>query len=317
MLCSIYYGSQMVSSIATSVAAKGNTDGYFVPSCLDHPTYPEPVTGVSNAAINGVQPAVAFQNWYNALKAGTLNAVTARSFQTYDAANYLPLAQCSITSAFSLPAASVSGDPQFVGLRGQSFQVHGLDGAVYNLITDASLQLNARFAFLDGPRPCPVMPSTGKRSSACWSHPGSYLSELGLQTIGGSKLLLVSGSAASGFASILLDGRPLTAGASAKLEFGSTGLTGSVSVDNSHELTLKAGHFHLVIENNDGFVNLRQVSVASSAWSKLASHGLLGQTWQNKRYSGRVKEIEGDVEDYVVSEDHVYGVGFVFNRYES
>ncbi len=39
---------------------------------------------------------------------------------------------------------------EFVGLSGQSFQVHGMDGAVYALISDENMQLNARFAFLEG-----------------------------------------------------------------------------------------------------------------------------------------------------------------------
>ena len=32
----------------------------------------------------------------------------------------------------AIPAAGTIGDPQFVGLRGQQYQVHGMDGAVYN-----------------------------------------------------------------------------------------------------------------------------------------------------------------------------------------
>ena len=88
-------------------------------------------------------------------------------------------------------------------------------------------------------------------------------------------------------------------------------------MDNSHELTIKAGHFNLIIENNDGFVNLRQVSVPSSSWSKLASHGLLGQTYQNKRYSGKIKEIEGDVDDYLVDDDDMFGDVFLYNRFNN
>jgi len=70
-----------------------------------------------------------------------------------------------------------------------------------------------------------------------------------------------------------------------------------------------------VIENNDGFVNLRHVSVPSTSWGKLASHGLLGQTWQNKRYGGKIKEIEGDVDDYLIEDDDMFGDAFMYNRF--
>jgi hypothetical protein len=207
----------------------------------------------------------------------------------------------------------VTGDPQFVGLRGQSFQVHGVDGAVYNLISDKSMQLNSRFTFLEGPRPCPVMPSTGKPSAACWSHPGSYLSELALKTIGGSRLSIVSGNAATGFSSITLNGEPLTSG-SASLDFGAR-LTGSVTTLNSHEISIHAGYFDIIIENNDSFLNLRQVSVPASAWNKLASHGLLGQTWKKATYSGKIKEIQGKVDDYLIESDDMFGDDFQYNLF--
>ena len=49
-----------------------------------------------------------------------------------------------------LPAAAgtVLGDPQFRGFLGQSYQVHGMSGGVYSVISAPSLQLNARFVFL-------------------------------------------------------------------------------------------------------------------------------------------------------------------------
>jgi hypothetical protein len=59
---------------------------------------------------------------------------------------------------------SVLGDPQFMGLRGQSFQVHGIDGAVYNLVTSTSSQVNSRFVFLSKGR-CPMV--EGVESANC------------------------------------------------------------------------------------------------------------------------------------------------------
>ena len=64
----------------------------------------------------------------------------------------------------SYPPTHVVGDPQFAGLRGQDYQVHGIDGGVYNVISSSLMQLNSKFVFLTGPRPCPLMPSPLARS---------------------------------------------------------------------------------------------------------------------------------------------------------
>src|SRR6185437_8165113 len=42
----------------------------------------------------------------------------------------------TFTIPAAAPASSARGDPQFIGLRGQSFQVHGIDRAVYALISE-------------------------------------------------------------------------------------------------------------------------------------------------------------------------------------
>jgi hypothetical protein len=74
----------------------------------------------------------------------------------------------------------IVGDPMSLGLRGQSYQVHGIDGAVYNLIFAEDLQVNSRFEFLtDGT--CPVI--SGVPLHNCWSHAGSYLGAIGIQQV--------------------------------------------------------------------------------------------------------------------------------------
>jgi len=200
---------------------------------------------------------------------------------------------------------TVKGDPQFMGLRGQSYQVHGIDGAVYNIISDSDIQLNSRFAFLTGPRPCPTIPSTGRKSTACWSHAGSYLGEIGLK-YGNDQVFVESGPASKGFTSVTVNGKQLSVGAS----------TGVIQFNSTHEVTLTFGAWTVELENSDMFLNLRAVRVASSAWSSLASHGLLGQTWSSKRHSGKIEAIEGEVDDYMIGENTVFGDSFVFNRYQ-
>jgi len=215
---------------------------------------------------------------------------------------------CTSLYAFNItnPSnVSIKGDPQFMGLRGQSYQIHGIDGAVYNIISDNENQLNSRFTFLTGPRPCPNMPSTSRKSTACWAHPGSYLGEIGLKA-GKEQIFVASGPAATGFSAVTVNGKQLSVGAS----------TSFIQFNSTHEITLTFGAWTIELENSDMFINLRSVRVASSGWSSLNSHGLLGQTWANKRYNGKVAAIEGEVDDYMVGENSVFGDSFVFNRYQ-
>ena len=218
-------------------------------------------------------------------------------------------------SSSSTGGSFVRGDPAFVGLRGQSYQIHGIDGAVYNLISDRSLQLNSRFVFLTRPRACPTMPSTGKKSSACFAHDGSYLADIGLMTDSGEQLYVESGSAVRGFATVTLNDQAIEVGETVAIRFASSNVTGYASYSNSHELVVQVGVWRIELENSDQFVNLRSVAVHCRL-NELTSHGLLGQTWQAKKWSGPVPAIEGKVGDYVVLEDELWGIGFLYNKFQ-
>jgi len=204
----------------------------------------------------------------------------------------------------SILNTSVVGDPQFVGLRGQSFQVHGIDNAVYNIITDTRYQLNARFIFLNGPRSCPVIPSTGRKASMCWSHDGSYLNEIGLK-VPDSALFIKAGSSSVGFETVTLNGRTAMIGEE----------TSAFSFNSTHEITLWFEEWMIEVENSDGFVNLRSVQIIPQLFHNLSSHGLLGQTWSKKRYSGMISAIEGEIDDYLIDDGSIFGESFVFNKY--
>ena len=119
----------------------------------------------------------------------------------------------------ALPSTGATvGDPQFYGFRGQSYQVHGIDGEVYNIISDANVQINGRFAFLQQARQC-VKKQDIRRTDAdgtssaaaaasverrlavpiqCWSHPGSYIGQLSVQTALGVRLVLQPGCSECG-----------------------------------------------------------------------------------------------------------------------
>ena len=222
---------------------------------------------------------------------------------------------------------SVSGDPQFVGLRGQPFQVHGIDGAVYNLISGHDYQLNARFAFLHGPRACPSMPSS--QSTACWNHPGSYLSEIGLKIAPLKRyttsafvrpeleLYVAAGPASEGFTDITLNGRTMDIWAGPLDMFVSTYGNVAFILNSTHELLLVFDEWTIEIENSDMFLNFRSIRIATESWSSLRTHGLIGQTWSNKRHKGSISAIEGEVDDYVIMEESVFGDSFLFNQYGS
>ena len=219
-------------------------------------------------------------------------------------------------------AALIVGDPSFVGLRGQQYQVHGIDGGVYNLISTRHVQLNSRFVFLTGPRPCPSMPTTGRKSAACFVHDGSYLADIALQTSADDQLLVEAGGAAEGFALVSLNGDELTVGDRAELVF-ADGSSGSVHFTSSHELSITASFYDIIVDNSDDFVNLHSVVVSSSQWpamKRAAPHGLLGQTWR-RRGDGKAGTaagvIEGVVDDYLIEDDDLFGTAFVHNRFES
>ena len=213
---------------------------------------------------------------------------------------------CAVASA----VVSVRGDPQFVGLLGQSYQVHGIDGAVYSIISEQAAQVNARFAFLTGPRPCPSIkqawsadePAT---SIMCWSHDGSYLSELGLFTPT-AQLFVQAGPAATGFAAVTFN----TTGSSADVDL-------VYEEPSSHHLTVTLGSFTLYIDNSDGFVNLATVKPLLPL-SQLQSHGLLGQTHvrrgSSSKQGGLHGMIEGEVDDYVV-EGGLWGTDAMYSKY--
>jgi len=200
---------------------------------------------------------------------------------------------------------TVEGDPQFVGLRGQNYQVHGVAGEIYNIVSDSDLQYNSRFVFLDRGE-CPVV--DGKKQKACWSHPGSYLGELGLKTREGDKIRVVTGPAASGFESVTINGKELPLGSTLVLQ----GDMGSVTRNSTHLVAVQVGNWDFEFENSDMFVNQR-VRVLDAR--KLAAHGLLGQTWRAATYNNPVKYVQGAVDDYVIRDKNIFGDNFMYNQF--
>ena len=232
---------------------------------------------------------------------------------------------CNNVNTFSVvnPTQSLMvGDPLIVGLMGQTFQVHGIDGAVYNLISAPTFNLNSEFVFLTGPRMCPIIPSTGHRAEACWSHPGSYLANVGLVTHS-RRVLIESGNARTGFARVVVDGALLGIGDTLTHSDGRVNM--SVSYLSTHECAVTIGVFHVLLENVDRFVNLRTIEVSSPvsvSYSTLARqnvHGLIGQTWRPLPTAvGKLKFIEGNsTDEYLLASRDVFGRDFEYNRFKT
>ena len=198
----------------------------------------------------------------------------------------------------SANSANAVGDPQFHGFLGQSYQVHGTSNTVFSLISDALVQVNAVFVFLTEGR-CPSAALELPLHSACWSHPGSYLGRLTLQSIAGrlhrrggrhGRLWLQQ---SGGQWARATSGRGVTGNEVSGVDHPHAHHLSRThcTLRHSHILQCHVGLFALTITNSDGFVNLHEVSV--SDWTALThevrSHGLLGQTWQRRggRRSGR------------------------------
>jgi len=199
----------------------------------------------------------------------------------------------------------VVGDPQFRGFLGQSYQIHGIDGVVYNIITSELTQVNSRFVFLNGGH-CPIV--NGVVGTNCWSHPGSYLGAIGVQQIvNGVKqqLSIEAGDAKTGFSSIKFNN------AEVKVLESKTVGPFSFTYVNSHAINVETSNFTFIIQNSDMFLN--QAVKVNVPLRFLTSHGLLGQTHHFKLYPTDVRYIAGDVDDYSVSD--LFSADFAYNQY--
>ena len=223
-------------------------------------------------------------------------------FETTDSHIYIHL------DDIELKAPCITGDPQFVGLRGQSYQVHGIDGEIYNLVSSIDTQVNSRFVFLTEGK-CPMF--NGIPAPNCWSHAGSYLGSIGVQQRVGNKLhklAIVSGGAETGFDTVELDGVTMKLG-EAFVDTDSF----SVKYVSSHQVTVQTDEFIFSFDNSDYFIN--QAVAARMPLAQLTSHGLFGQTHVRKLYGTALRYIDGAVDDYLINDHDVFGTDFVFNRF--
>jgi hypothetical protein len=207
----------------------------------------------------------------------------------------------SSSSAGNSDNGSGLGDPQFHGFAGQSFQVHGVDGSIYSIISDELLQLNARFDYLDH-GVCPSHNQGNGDGANCWSHPGSYFGLLTFQTSNGDRLRIAAGSAVDGFESVVFNGKEIDISITINVDehtnsnqnqnvdteatnknittptttttTTTTSTTTTITIQgkqgqdqmqlqiiDKYHIHIKAGIFTFNIENSDKFINILSVSV--------------------------------------------------------
>jgi hypothetical protein len=220
------------------------------------------------------------------------------------------------------------GDPQFNGLQGQSYQFHGMADEVFSLVSSPELQMNSLFKFISSG-------SCTYNNTVCWSHPGTYLGQIGIQ-FGNEKILLQSGSHSDGM-QVFLNDKPMTPSKHVHRIRSANNSTGIAQFEETGIFELYTDLMYIRIVNSDYFFNLdfglkdRQVLTAGAkvlaingevcereatmpksqlttskalitkklkeTYPSFPLHGLVGQTWRNAVYCGRY--YEGTVDDYV------------------
>jgi len=120
--------------------------------------------------------------------------------------------------------------------------------------------------------------------------------------------LLTAGSAKKGFSMVQVDGKVIKVGD--KVQFG----TFSIEVKSTHSVTVNTDNYEFDLSNSDMFIN--QALRSKVALSKLSSHGLIGQTHSSKTYSNALRYVEGEVDDYVIADNDIFGDDFLFNKFQ-
>jgi hypothetical protein len=126
--------------------------------------------------------------------------------------------------------------------------VHGVSGEVYSIVSDSDLQYNSRFVFLESGE-CPVV--DGVEQQNCFTHPGSYLGELGLKSAEGDRIHILSGGAQQGLATVQVNGFRVPLHSTVLLQEG----RGAVSLNTTHVVTVRLGKWTFIFENSDHYIN--------------------------------------------------------------
>jgi len=220
-----------------------------------------------------------------------------------------------VFSITRLAATKVVGDPQIVGMQGQDFQVHGIPDEVFNMVSYPTLQINARFSYLESA-------DCLDNYTACFAHPGTYISEEGFR-IGKDKVRVTAGSHKKGL-TVSVNGKKVNRNTDLKL--------GAIEVVNHRRVVFHTNIMKVTVTNSDKFLNQelelnddklislgakrRHLKDTEKFHSEVPLHGLQGQTWRNVEYASGL-DYEGSITDYHVVDGNLFGTDFVFNQFEA
>lgn len=211
----------------------------------------------------------------------------------------------------------VRGDPQITGLQGQDFQVHGIPDEFFNLISTPELQVNSRFVYLEDAK-C-------DNYTTCFTHPGTYIDQIGIMTAEGDKVKVLAGTIEQGLR-VFVNGKEIKVGHKMSLK------NLKIHFSEQRKVHVRTPLFALAFLNSDMFMN-QEVALLDTKLAKkgakvttltqgqerpnqdVAIHGIVGQTWQNIKYPEGMF-IEGAVADYRLEESELFGMSFVYNQFQ-
>lgn len=205
----------------------------------------------------------------------------------------------NLDATSSVVSSQVVGDPTFTGFHGQQYQIHGLDNNVYNIISDGSFNMNAKFKYLDHGLCLPY-------HIHCFTHPGTYLFSIGIMTFFGNTIYIESGPYQFGFQTITYNNENMT---TIQSIYPDTGYKQDIYLEIISNTRIKIKHvlYTIEIENSDSFLNI--ISLAASSYSQLQLHqpkGLLGESWQQS-----MKLLP--IDDYSESSNSLFGTSFGYS----
>ena len=248
------------------------------------------------------------------------------------------------------PTSGTHADPTLLGVRGQQYTVHVEAGHVYNLITEPHLLVNARYIDIT------VLDQRGKPTGET----ALGIVEIGLLTRTGHQLYLQTGAGEKevvGFARVSLNQQTMNVEDQAHIdnaEESTHEVDSSSTTTNSLATTTPSANTELLAYNNTHtftiltptwyltLIDTPRGIVPKAALHHpitVAAHGLIGQTWRDKR-TGRLHEhgemgrggvgaareegqegsmavLEGSMEDYRVKDGALFSSLCEFNLYES
>lgn len=226
------------------------------------------------------------------------------------------------------------------GLQGQQFHFDGQTNAIYNLISTHTVQINGQLSHIEKVNtPC------NYTDTPCFSHAGTYITELGL-TIASipstTQLRIISGSHQQGMTLMIVEnGKERVLNLKRRLIVTTNDqYHASILRVAANTIVINTLFFKMTISNSENFLNLAIAmhddnlmrhgaakmticagdmsgqdgvgSVAGPAYPTVPIHGVIGQTWKNAIYCGS-HLYEGEWEDYQI--DSMFSNDFRYNQY--